>query len=149
MTSEPSGRIYSAVTKYWPRIASGLIVVAGVAEVVLGENKPGFTFGFYFFAWATTTGGLWFLFDVAEKSLSADSRDRVTTRLVKADADPALRAIPSQFSGLFDRIFGEHHLNRWCFSRSCIASTVAVAVVLALGISFGFIPHPIGAVSAG
>ena len=32
MTDQPSGKLYTAVTKYWPRIAAGLIATIGVIE---------------------------------------------------------------------------------------------------------------------
>ena len=36
MTEQPSGRLYSAVTKYWPRIAAGLVALAVVLEWAIG-----------------------------------------------------------------------------------------------------------------
>ncbi len=74
MTEQPSGRLYSAVTKYWPRIAAVLVGFVAAVEWASGSTTPGFTFGFYVFAWATTTGGLWFMFEMAEKALSDESR---------------------------------------------------------------------------
>ena len=32
----PSGRLYSAVTKYWPCIAAGLVIAVGMIELVIG-----------------------------------------------------------------------------------------------------------------
>lgn len=37
MTSEPSGRLYSAVTKYWPKIAASLVGAADVAPSALSH----------------------------------------------------------------------------------------------------------------
>ena len=80
MTSEPSGRLYSAVTKYWPRIAAGLVVVLGVGELVVGGITSDDSLEVYLTAWAATTGGLWFLFEKAEKALSKESQERVVAR---------------------------------------------------------------------
>ena len=55
MTSEPSGRLYSAVTKYWPRIAAGLVVAVGLIEFVVGGLTSDSDLELYGFAWATTT----------------------------------------------------------------------------------------------
>ena len=37
MTTKPSGRLYSVVTKYWPRIAAGLVVAAAAG---CGDSGP-------------------------------------------------------------------------------------------------------------
>ena len=38
MTEQPSGKLYTAITKYWPRIAAGL-VVAAFTQFVVGASK--------------------------------------------------------------------------------------------------------------
>ena len=58
MTSEPTGRLYSAVTKYWPRIAAGFIATLGVVELVLGGLTSDSSVEVYLTAWAATTGGV-------------------------------------------------------------------------------------------
>jgi hypothetical protein len=62
MTPEPSGRLYSVVTKYWPQIAAGLVTVTAIAEWVVGGLTASGGLESYMFAWAATSGGLWFLF---------------------------------------------------------------------------------------
>jgi len=37
MTEQPSGKLYTAVTKYWPRTAASLVVAAGVAPSALSH----------------------------------------------------------------------------------------------------------------
>lgn len=71
-----SGRLYSVVTKHWPRIAAGLVVVLGLVEFVVGGLTADSGLEFYLLAWAGTTGGVWFLFEKAEKSLSQQSPGR-------------------------------------------------------------------------
>ena len=123
-----SGLTYSLVTKYWPRIAAGLVGLAVVAEWVIGGLTSNGALEFYVFAWATTTGGLWFLFEKAEKALSEESRDRVVAWMQERDLGSAFQALPSHFALLFDRVFGEKHWSRRCFERSIIASFAAVIV---------------------
>ena len=132
MTDPPSGKLYTAVTKYWPRIAAGLVGLVAVAEMVLGATTPGFTIGFYVFAWATATGGVWFLFETAEKALSQDSRVAVVRWVRDTDLRASIESIPAQFRVLFDHIFGERHLAPRCFYRSCLATLVALSILLAL-----------------
>ena len=127
MTEQPSGRLYSAVTKHWPRIAVALVALAAISEWVIGGLTSNSGLEFYVFAWATTTGGLWFLFEKAEKALSEGSRDRVVGWLGQSDLRGSIEAIPSQFAALFDLVFGEKHLAWKCFRRSSLASAITVA----------------------
>ena len=46
MSEQPSGRLYSAVTKHWPRIATVLVIIIGLVEFVVGgitadSGRPG------------------------------------------------------------------------------------------------------------
>ena len=41
MTSKSSGRLYSVVTKHWAKIATALVAVLGLIEVVLGGLTAG------------------------------------------------------------------------------------------------------------
>jgi hypothetical protein len=61
MINEPSGTLYSAVTKHWPRITGGLVVALGLVELVAGGLTADSRIEFYLMAWAGTTGGLWFM----------------------------------------------------------------------------------------
>ena len=65
-----SGRLYTLVTRYWPRIAVGVVLLGAVLGWVLDALTVGSGLEFYVFAWGATTGGLWFLFDRAESSIS-------------------------------------------------------------------------------
>ena len=130
MTSEPSGKLYTAVTKYWPRIAVGLVALVGVAGWVIEGLTADTGIEFYLMAWGATTGGLWFMFEKAEKSLSEESRDKVAAWMEDSDVAGSVSSIPTQFVFLFDRVFGEKHLSRQCLTRSCAASLGAFAAVL-------------------
>lgn len=127
-----SGLTYSLVTKYWPRIAAGLVALAVISEWVVGGLTANGRLEFYVFAWATTTGGLWFLFEKAEKSLSKESRGKVAAAVQHPALEEVIRSLPGQFAAAFDRIFGERHFSRQFFNRSCVASLVAVLVVATL-----------------
>ena len=72
-----SGRLYTAVAKYWPRIAGGIVLLGAILGWVLDALTVGSGIEFYVFAWGATTAGFWFLFVQAEESLSAESRAKV------------------------------------------------------------------------
>jgi hypothetical protein len=126
------------MTRYWPRIAVGLVAFAGIAEWVVGGITSDGALEFYVFAWATTTGGLWFLFEKAEKTLSSQARGQVVGWMAQSDFKGAFSSIPDQFAALFDRVFGERHVSWHCFWRSAVASVVAVWMVTLLWA----VPHP-------
>lgn len=130
-----SGRLYSLVTKHWPRIAAGLVVVIGVVEFVVGGLTADSGLELYVLAWAGATGGFWFLFEKAERVLSQSSKERVITWVQEADLKSILGSIPGQFATLFDQVFGERHLSWKCFIRSSIASVAAAIVVFVLIVS--------------
>ena len=127
MTEQPSGRLYSVVTKHWAKIAAALVVLLGIIELVLGGLTANGSVEFYLMAWAGTTGGLWFLFEKAEKALSEGSRDKVVGWLGRSDLRGSIETIPSQFAALFDLVFGEKHLAWKCFRRSSLVSGITVA----------------------
>jgi hypothetical protein len=137
MTDQPSGKLYAAVTRYWPRIAAGLVVGIGVVEFVVGGLTADTGVEFYLMAWAATTGGLWFLFEKAESALSDEGRQQVSS-LLRSDVQESISSIPRQFAHLFDRVFGERHLTLRCLLSSALASTTGVIVVTALWIAFAF-----------
>ena len=76
MTEQPSGRFYSVVTKHWAKIAAALVAILGLIELVLGGLTADSAVEFYLMAWAGTTGGLWFLFEKAERALVQIRRER-------------------------------------------------------------------------
>ena len=135
MIEQPSGKLYTAVTKYWPRIAAGLVLTIGLVEVVVGGLTADSGLEFYLVAWAATTGGLWFLFEKGEKTLSEESRGKVVGWVQQTDLKSGIESIPAQFAFLFDRIFGEKHFSRQCFNRSSAASAFSVLVVWAVYIA--------------
>lgn len=132
-----SGRLYSLVTKHWARIAAGLVVVLGLVEFAVGGLTADSGLEFYLLAWGATTGGLWFLFEKAESSLSEQFRHQVTRWLRSEDIRTRAWAIPEQFAGLFDLVFTSRHWSRECFYRSCLASSAAVIIVFALKLALG------------
>jgi len=134
-TSPSSGSLYIAITSYWPRIATGLVVLGVVLDFVIGKFSVGGSLEFYVFAWASTTGGLWFMFDKAEKALSPMSRATVVGWLGESDLKTTMGSIPSQFAMLFDKVFGERHLSVRSFARSSAASVLAVGMMLGLWVA--------------
>ncbi len=127
-----SGPTYRIITRYWPRIAVGLVALAAILEWVIGGLTSNGALEFYAFAWATTTGGLWFLFEKAEHALLESTRSKVVRWVETVDIKGSVGSIPSQFGLLFDRVFGDKHWTLSCFLRSCIASVSFVAVCFAL-----------------
>ena len=47
MTDRPSSRLYTAVTKYWPRIAAGLVALVAGADLVIGGLTSDTSVEFY------------------------------------------------------------------------------------------------------
>lgn len=127
-----SGRLYSLVTKSWPRIATGLVVAIGLAELVAGGLTAGSSLELYLTVWAATTGGLWFLFEKAEAATSGTLKQKVAGWITHRDPAEGIWSIPEQFSDLFDNAFGSRHLSFRCFAGSAVASIVSVLVLLGL-----------------
>jgi hypothetical protein len=133
----PSGRLYSAITKHWPRIAAGLVAILGISELALGGLTADRSLEYYLTAWAAVTGGTWFLFETAEKALGDEGRGRVVAWMGAIDVKGGLKSIPAQFAMLFDRVFGARHLSRFCFVRSCTASMASLFLVYVLAFALG------------
>lgn len=89
----------------------------------------------YIASWASVTGGVWALFERAEKVVRDDVRDAISRWLRNLDPGGALANWPAQFAAVFDRVFGERHLSWRCFGRSCVASFVFVAIVTFLWVA--------------
>jgi len=102
------------------------------------------------------TSGLWFLFDIAEKSLSDTARQQLR-EIFKFDAGSILKSLPSSFASLFDHIFGDNHWTPKCLAASSFFSFVGVAIITSLAVALGLLPvnfvpsileNPIAALSA-
>jgi hypothetical protein len=131
MTAAPSGALYTTITRYWPRIAAGLVGLAALSEWLIGGLATSSGLEMYVFAWATATGGLWFMFDKAETSLSAGARRSTVIWLSGSKLREGIVALPAQFIVLFDQVFGKRHLSVRCFVASGVASLISVAIVTA------------------
>ena len=132
----PPGRLYTTITRHWPRIAAGFVTIAVAAEWLIGGLTANGALEVYLTAWAASTAGIWFLFNKAEKSLSPAGRATVVEWLAETDLRSSIGSIPAQFALLFDKVFGERHLTLSCLMRSSVASVGAIGVMLALWVAF-------------
>lgn len=83
-------------------------------------------------AWITLLGGIGLLFERLENTTTEDGKRRAGNwlkSLAKKSISQTLVESPRWFIKTFDRIFGEKHLTKRCFLRSCVASIIAVIVV--------------------
>ncbi len=87
-----------------------------------------FLFG-YGGSWFTVIRGLAWISAYVEDLLSRENKAAVARLLKSLDWASAASQVPVTFAGVFDTVFGEQHLSWKCFSRSCIASLVAVLAV--------------------
>ena len=78
------------------------------------------------------------LFWKADDAFSDEFRDSLSNKLRRMKIETRQVNWPYSFSLIFDRIFGHDHLSRKCFGRSCIASFLAILLLLALNWSL----HP-------
>lgn len=131
-----SNPIYKAITRHWPKIATGCVVVVGILEFVIDGIAADSTLEIYLLAWGSLTAGLWFLFDIAEKSLSAELKQQVQ-RMPTLSVASYLESLPSSFTSLFDSIFGSNHYTLRCFGASCVVSMVGTIVVGLLAVAAG------------
>jgi hypothetical protein len=131
-----SGPVYRIVTRYWPRIALSLVVAVGLVEFVVGGLTADSSLQFYVFAWATTTGGLWFLFDKAEAAAAPPVKSKAADWLMSRSLGTETGTLPRHFASMFDRLFGAKHLSGKCFQRSALASVVTVMVATAIRASW-------------
>lgn len=131
-----SSLIYTAITKHWPKIATGCVVAVGLLEFLVGGLTSDSTLEYYFLAWGGITGGLWFMFDVAEKSISAEVKSKLTESN-GLDTNRTLKELPANFAALFDQTFGSKHLSWRCFISSSIASIIAVLLIAAFTVGTG------------
>jgi hypothetical protein len=73
------------------------------------------------------------LFWRADDAFSDELRDLLTQKLQGLKVPTEAVDWPQGFARLFDRVFGARHLSLNCFLRSCIASLIAVALLIGLG----------------
>lgn len=75
----------------------------------------------YLVSWLAFIGGVWGIFDRAEKKASDDVRNRVSGWIRKLKL-PNNQRWPNAFIQIFDSLFGDRHFTAHCFFRSSIAS---------------------------
>lgn len=83
-------------------------------------------------AWATLVSGVWVLFSATEATTTSIAKRKVADWLNSIATKSISQTIvesPRWFIEAFDRIFGDRHLSLRCFSRSCVASIMAVLVI--------------------
>ncbi|MCZ6672373.1 MAG: hypothetical protein O7C75_05470 [Verrucomicrobia bacterium] len=83
----------------------------------------------YVASWLSVTGGIWGLFGKAEDVISAPVKSAISQWLRDMPFREVLTGWPSSFAGVFDQLFGEHHLSIKCFLQSCVASVLSVATL--------------------
>lgn len=134
--------LFSLVSSHWPKIATALVVGVGLIELFLDLGASDSNIEWYLLAWGSMTGGLWFLFDIAEKSAAPNLKIKIVNWINGDERTQDISAIPERFASLFDQIFGEKHLSWVCFRRSAIASITSAWVVSTL--VFGINPAVFG-----
>ena len=139
MNSSP---IYTAVTKHWPKIATGCVVVVGALEFVVGGLSSDSGLEWYFLAWGSMTGGLWFLFDIAEKTSPDQLKEKVAAKVLNNDLQSEINALPDIFAAFFDKVFGERHFTFLCIRRSIMASIISSWIIASLLYSMDFLVVP-------
>lgn len=75
---------------------------------------------------------LWLGFVRLEGLLEDDARTKIANWIRGERSTDDSRRWPASFVELFDRVFGEKHLSWRCFWRSCLASAMAVVVMMAV-----------------
>lgn len=83
----------------------------------------------YFSAWAGIIGGIWLLFSKAEDLVKPEIKTDISNWLRNLNLEGKLANWPTAFVAVFDGIFGKKHFSWRCFSRSCIASILAVLML--------------------
>ena len=74
-----SSTIYALIAKHWPIIAAICLVALGMLGFIVGGLTSDSNLELYLMAWSGIAGGLWFLFDIAEKSYNLESKARLST----------------------------------------------------------------------
>lgn len=65
-----------------------------------------------------------------DEAIASDPRRRLANRLGGIEVREDIDGWPEFFARMFDRVFGEKHLSWRCFWRSCVASLLAVTVMI-------------------
>lgn len=75
-------------------------------------------------------GGVWALFDRADKAIKEETKIAVSLWLIESNPTAGNSKWPGQFITIFDSVFGEKHGSWRCFFRSCVASFIAITILL-------------------
>lgn len=86
----------------------------------------------YILAWFGINSGIWFLFVKLEETLRPEIKTDISNWLSNLNPEKKLANWPTAFASIFDGIFGKKHFSWRCFSRSCIASILAVLMLTIL-----------------
>ena len=86
----------------------------------------------YFSAWAGIIGGIWLLFSKAEDLVKPEIKTDISSWLKNLHLEGKLANWPTAFASIFDSVFSKKHFSWRCFSRSCIASILAVLMLTIL-----------------
>ncbi|MEM7366558.1 MAG: hypothetical protein AAF525_21290, partial [Pseudomonadota bacterium] len=132
-------RLFGFFVNHWHHVAFAVIAIAGLSEIIVDGLDANSSIEWYLMLWAATTGGLWFIFDTCEKSLSVEARDAVRNWVTQRRESLDFSVLPAQFSRAFDLIFTERHTSITCILRSIAASLIATALFYVLAVSFGFL----------
>jgi len=86
----------------------------------------------YFASFGAIVGVIWFLFEKTEATLTTKSKRHISRWLRSVNPQNAVASWPETFAEVFDHIFGNRHLSRKCFTRSCLASLISVLILTAI-----------------
>lgn len=138
--SPPSALEFFA--RHWIKLATGLVIALGLLELATGSPGDSNQIEFYLLAWGSMVSGVWFLFDVAEKTAREEFREQVRSWILQTEVAQQIEALPGKFASLFDLVFSENHLSFKCFRRSALASIIAAWAVTVL--VYGINPASLG-----
>jgi hypothetical protein len=71
-------------------------------------------------------------FDTVGEKLNDDTRLEIAVWLRSVKTTEKVETWPATFAKILDRVFGSEHLSWKCFGRSCVATFVSLAMVVAL-----------------
>ena len=82
--------------------------------------------------WLGFVGLIWVLFERTEKILTDDARRSITDWLKNVEPKQESQAWLQAFTGILNRVFGTDYLSRKTFGRSCMASAIALALMVSI-----------------